>query len=511
MADDADDPLTTPNDEFHKFRFNSEVSEIGYAYEVHNYTFPFGAWSGTFNADFYLPSGTSASDCKVAGYRRSLMKGFIPIFSRMSDLPYPSYWVEVKNGAAYSSTWQTQMVPYGDGSGKRRIVSQNLRHLRTVEGIPSAIFTTNTSLVPLSGFSSQVQVLGNMDVQYAIRNHPDIHLNFAPMGSVETATTGSVERRFINWELPIDGSPYPTTPPTTPVSGHRIFLADPDGVWMSKAGYEASPSQDYDKMIFSSEKIPLKIARAGALSLTAGQEVEVTIAYPITEWADVEYQVNVQGEALRVPPLPNDDSTDIVVEYKIDTVANSVWFRNSSAVAIDMQFIVLTEDGRTTFGGTGVAVEVVEDDYAALKNPVTGEPIIDTRTQFLPMVDQDWIEPPGMVASDVAKYGSKMKVVSITNTGFKLFVLGCMVFRYDNGSYNHKVYIPLHSKKIEGHTYFTRSTFMCEINADHDEVKFYGYDGTGPARIEEDSNKDFGDIGEMIGFRYYLFAVPASL
>lgn len=524
VHDNDDVPWEVPNADYHKFVFNSETSNLGYAYDVHQYTWDRQTWTGGSNS-YYLPPGSDSSNCEVVSHSRlpggvATLRNqcFIPLFSRISDLSYPSYWLELPNAEEYTQTWETRLYPYGDGSGDHRYISYNPWHLRLVYGVPCTFSSTSYGKISLPGFTGPELVSNNIRYSNPGGN-PYFHYMFEPLGYMASFNTANPsiypneDKRFVNLELPIDDAPYPAVSPGFPGDDLLIFQATPTWVGMSKPGYVASPTTPYAAMIFSSEKIPLKVVRCGSVTLAASSQTEVPIDYPISDWTFVDYQINVTGEPLRIPPLPSNESSEITVDYRVDTDNNSVWFRNQSGVSVDIRFFVLSENGDTTFPPNSKVIEFSED-HLVIRSPATSEPIIDSRTQTLPIVAQGWVPVGDMTASDVTRWGNVMHTVNLTNTGFKLYVLAMATFDYlkpAGGGYpesSSRTYIPLNSKKVEGQSVYTRTTFMCDVNSSHDRVKFYAYNGAAPARAED---KGWGAITNLVGFRYYIFAVPASL
>lgn len=535
MADESYDPLTTPNTDHHKFRFNSEVEDIGYTFGRSSdfVLTPEHIWddfnSGNSVAITHHPRGTNDSTClrqlqvfyntagsprrRVVNYRVALDRGeyaslgYRPIFVRSRDRSdWVSNWVcsrvlYLGNQYRYLSYYKnimdvTDLTAYNDTS----VSDMGLmpRHPNPAVSYPdSAIFQNPAWFGP-----------GPVDLPF-----PEIGLFDARS---ELPATGN--DNIIITELPLDNEPYPAVSPTFTADQPCLHLS-PTIARMAKPGFDVDTAE-YDELIFSESKFPLKCVKAGSFTLAASATTNIDIEYPITTRAWVEDQINITGQDLRLPPYPNNNTAAITVEHRI--VGQQLQYRNQSSVSVDVRFFVMSGGDGEPSSGTAPVLEA-EDGVVTIRRPGTAgtseaDIILDSRATTLPMVAQGWVTGSQLTAnaSDVARYGTRMHTVNFSNPGSAFKPLVIAMAKYWRGAGH--IWQSFFSKNIEWYNFMSASTFMATVT--DTQVKFYFYPGifagTG-TRYEDIVNLggsnwfDWPEQMELVGFRYYIFAVPATV
>lgn len=503
MADAAYDPLSTPNTDYHKYLFNSEVQELAYAYDSYAISWANTYWtSKSANNWYYEPSGRTSSNCDLAVY----MGGSTALiyvtfcFDRLSDLSYRSMVFHLRDRSNWLSNWSAQSYAY-PGSSDTRYASFDKNIIDTTD---RATFLFGVDLG--RGCRSDDRLSSN----YHLNNTTD-NSWFQHIGLTYSTAATPIETGFIETELPVENDPYPSVVGSF-VANKKILKISPTVVKLAKPGYDVDTATQ-EQLILSSDKVPMKIARAGSFTLAAGATTNIDIDYPITTKALVMDQVNVTGQGLRLPPYPDNNTQEIKLEHRI--VGQQLQYRNQSAVSLDCRFFVLTEDGSGTSSGSAKVVENF-GSYTQIRRPGSNaqydkDVLLDTRCASVPIVAQGWVPVASITAgSDVARYGTHVYSVSLSNSGFKPLVLAQAKYALNNAPGKH-VWQGFFAKNIEIYSQMSASTFMATIT--DTQVKFY-VDKTG-SRYE-----DAYRIGSyyltasrmtLVGFRYYIFAIPNSL
>lgn len=543
MQNDADDPLTTPNTDWHKFRFNSEIQSIAYSYERTDWDFVGADWWSACPTGLpsilpdvrpgpfaYWPSGAVEADCLVAveathdsasAYRRF---GVVYALDRMTDLSVRTILLRAHDRSEWSSSWKTARQNY-PGSSDARYFSHSLNDVPTTTrpvttttdtldvgrvlrcGTPFSSWTTNGN-VPrwYHALGGSVGGAWVTSTEFAIA---DMQVYGTAKGALDYT-----EDRIVFTELPIENDPYPATEGT--FSADKLIVRiNPGEVKIAKPGYDVDTATR-EQLLVSSDKVPMKVVAAGSFTLAAGATLSVPTAYAISPRCVVETQVNVTGQTLLLPPYPDNNVDEIALEHRV--VPGAIEFRNQSAVSLDCRFFVLADDVTPATTGSAKVLEKLPDGATVIRRPgaagtVDRDILIDTRATYLPVVAQGWVGVADItLASDVTRYGTHRYPVSFSNGGFKPLVMARAKFEIDAAP-GYYVWSDFFAKNIEYVSVMSSSTFLAKVT--DTLVTFYvDRDST---RTEDEYN-DSGYIYRMtpsqmtfIGFRYYIFACPASL
>lgn len=493
MANDTDDPLTTSNTDYAKYRFNSETSAIGYAYDSYIFATNSTAWTGLATAWYYRPSGSTAANCEqVIRYENSTTRvlRITHCYDRISSLANRTILMEVTSRSDWTTNWVSNRTNY-PGSTDGRYTSKSNVYINTTDQNEAWGVSVN---------------YGRIDLNIDFGQHVATGKTWSWTGSPNIP----IEYSFVETELPIENVAYPSVTGSF-VANLKILRLDPTRARMTKPGFDVETAT-YDQMIFSEEKIPLKIARTGSFTLAAGASTSVSVAFPITSRSIVDTQVNVTGQPLRLPPYPDNGTSELLLQHRI--VGQNVEFRNQSTVSLDCRYFILTEDGSSPSSGSAKVVDT-QAGYTVIRRPNSAgtsmrDVILDTRASYLPLVSQGWVAASSITTvSDVSRFGSHMYVLNLTNTGWKPFLMA--VAKYEvkaaPGKY---IWEHLFAKDIEVSSLMSNSTFMSTVT--DTQIKFY----VDKNNRNEDAYRT-GTINvtpakyTLIGFRYYVFAVPPTL
>ena len=515
MVNDGDDPFTTPNTDHHKFLFNSEVQEIGYAYDLasfsttgtylHNNT-PIGSeqWH-------YFPSGSTASNCQMAvmvarqqslyygpsiGFQNGREYAVFYAFDRMSALSYRSIQLPLRDNSAWDAVCSCTFLQYGATGDHHYVSKYKFVEDETTENAAGTLYTAfNVNL----GRRSPPQGGGTI----AYPNFP-----------VSEAASFVLEKTIVSTELPMENDPYPAVTGSFAANKHVMRLGN-GVVKLAKPGFDVATATR-DQLILSSDKVPMKVAKTGFVTIANGATVSIAVAYPLSTSNYVDYQLQPAGSArLVVPPYPDNTVQPLTVEHRI--VGQTLEIRNTSGVAVDVRYFVLTEDAELPSSG-GAKILDTSGAYHVIRRPGTAgtrgkDILVDTRSAYMPIVAQGWVPAASVVsAADDARLGSHMYVVNLTNGGFKPFLMARAKYSV-NADPTRFRYRNLNIDNIEVSDFLAHKSFLAVVS--DTQVKFYvdkgarfeaAYrTGSPPTLTTEPATDTF------VGFRYYVFAIPPSL
>lgn len=538
MADASYDPLTTPNTDRHKFRFNSEDESIAYTLGRGRFTIsPEFGWddipeSGGSVVVNYPPGSSNAACERVlrATGRTTSPRRTWTVFrisfdrGHYAELGYTPIMIWSRDRSDWTENWECKRAVYG-GSTDQYYMS---RYFNPVE-----MTTLASSISPALNEYGLV-------IRYTnpVYSHPydfivGVPAWFGPTGlPVSIPGVGNSLREFearnefpaemsdpvIATELPIENDPYPAVEATFTADQPCLQLT-PAIARMAKPGFNVKTTT-HDKMIFSETKFPLKCVKSGSFTLSPSGTTSINIDYPLSTRAWVEEQINITGQPLRLPPYPNNNTQDIVVQHRI--VGQQLQYRNQSAVSVDVRFFVMSGGDDPTSVGTAPVWEV-DGDVITIRRPGTAgtsesDILVDSRATMLPIVTQGWVSGAQLTAtpSDVSRYGTRMHVVNFSNPGSAFKPLVMAMAKYSRGDGH--IWQSFFAKNIEISSTMSASTFMAEVT--DTQVKFYFYPGidagTGTrwednARLEGNQFMNWPEQMTLVGFRYYVFAVPPTV
>lgn len=545
MQDAGDDPLTTPNTDYHKFRFNSEIQQIAYSYERSDWAFSGTYWwtacpdaaSPAPNPDLvygsfvFAPTGSNSTNFVEAvmathqttsTYRRFAIAYAI---DRMTDLSIRTILFRAIDRSDWVSSWYCERREYQDG-GDYRYISYSLNDVPTTTRpiYKGALVDLNPgrTLRAYDPFGSPETGPYYPGWLHSIPSRPEgipLMSNEFPLASMQVYSTDKTtkdytEDRIVFTELPIEDSPYPSV--TGSFAADKLIIKiSPDEVRIAKPGFDVATATR-DQLLLSSDKVPMKVVATGSFTLAASGTLSIPVSVPISPRCVVEALVNVTGQTLLLPPYPDNNVDEIKLEHRI--VSGAIEFRNQSTVSLDCRFFVLADDINPATSGSAKVVEVVADSHVLIRRPnsagtVDRDVLLDTRAAYLPIVSQGWVEVADITeTSDVTRYGTYKYTVSFSNGGFKPLVIARAKYEI-NEAPGYYVWTDFFAKNVDFLSYFSSSSFIAKVN-DTSVVFYVDRDGT---RFE-DRYRDEAFITQttlsqltLVGFRYYVFACPSSL
>lgn len=401
MRNNDDEPLTTRNTDYSKFLFNSETGKIGYIKGFHVESFN---WAyNRKHKNFYLPAGTGPESCDkaYAAYgrlqniylfpRRKFGRSFPLVTETRPQVP-----LGARNAGPRVSWVIDDKAPNGAKVGRNvgypTYEMRNVRQIGITEGI--------------------------MD-----------HISLAEAATIST-TRNAASRKFtmITYDLPADETPIPTATPAGEWA--RNLVINPTTVKIAKGGASVD-SGDPDDLVVDSDRVPLKIAKAGREVLAAGRYVDVYTSGPtLTTETYVDYMVWPTGGVAAVPQhIPQLSLTDQNYRFEYEIHANRVRLVNSGNRSLTVTYVITRDTGRKTTGG-GKVFETMGDGHVRIKrpgssdrNPSDADVLLDTRLAYMPIVADGYLGVSDFrEASSGISYGDRAKTIKFRNDGFIPFL-----------------------------------------------------------------------------------------
>lgn len=505
MADDADNPETTPNTAYGKFRFNSETGGYCYVNNVFQYDV---AWDElTFptqpTTQYFYPGGDSTTSPVLVETTKSSGNWAFTTVMNPDWVGYAS--VEKK-------IWFMRLFMMPAGVLKGANLAERKANVEAAEAWASVLRFRRTGL-------------DAMPVYYAPEFWIDELRNplFRTSGAFPTYNTAHVAFRFQVFvtDMPIDDQPYLTT--GTPVAGQTRLVLDKSTAQarMARPGYDAVTDAS-DKMIFDSGVGPMKVAGTGFVSnLVAGATYLVPATdLPISKSSLVIAHFIPTGAGLMWPPPLVDESAIEGLAYRIRTVSgeNRVEIKNGGVTAVDVRYAVMTEDAEPLTSGSA---EVIDTNRAAgyvriirpgaSSSPSARDVLIDSRSTAMPLVAQGNFGVDDLVAADTdGKFGTHMYSVTFANDGtWKPYVIAMGKFIHSTSGDVQYYPMMMHWVKWKDPDAAAALTFCCAIT--DNKVTFYGFrdNALGQIPVTRTGPSTYTYTNYFFsGGRYYIYALP---
>lgn len=508
MRDAADHPWTTPNTDWDKFIVNSEVQEIAYGHVGISHTFvpadyswPTPTWAETT----YWPDEANWIWAARETYTPRNSRAYLNLSINLQNVPdanLNAFHFVARDAADWVYNWRRQRYDYNAGDYyhifSRPYPFGGLAHV----GFPSYDSNTGTWSLHQSNFLSlwpSGRVGANNEETYG-------------PNSLGYYTSRQFKFAYYRLDLPMDSSPYPAVI-GTPTPGKKILRLSPSEFWMAKPGFDGDTAT-LDQLLFSSDKVPLKVIRTGSFTLAPDATIQIDLGASYSTSTLVDYQVNAAGKDLFIPPQFSiwDDALD--VRYRI--VGQDLEFQNNSTLTVDVRFFVMSADDLAPSIGTAKVFEAVEGGFV-LRRPNTAgsrlaDVILDTRFPTMPIIAQGWIPFSEMGATDTLRFGTHRAIVSYDAKGYKPYVLARLCMRHKTDTNRH-IFHDFRAKKGNRYDFLSASSFLARIKSD--EVWFYCSEGSRPEDVYYVGSNiipsTFPYDFEPVGIRYYIFAVPPSV
>lgn len=418
MKDDADDPFTTPNNNYGKFLFNSEIQKVGYIEKIIKIEADFTAYSpgssGVNPNRYYLPAGSNASNADVVilsyngggfmwqewWFRESYFgRPFFPLV----EFRYP------KEG-----TTDTYEGPVVD------TVTGHVSNRGSVTSYAKGIVIGSEAL--------------NNGIQHGGYNNGVNWLNQPAVGCfLGTSGNRGLFALMTVYNLPDRNVAIPDNS-GTPVSGQEVIRIDGASGGMCRVALPGKTVTDPDpeNFILHENKIPAKVIRSGEVEVVAAGISKISSPVPLTLNTYMDFHVKRKADTEWWQPpyfVGQASSQAISFDYKVDTVNNEVVITNTSSVDLTIRYAICgTSDVGYTSGGSKILLKDNDgvQDYVQIKRPGSSDTapslddiMVDTRFSYLPILAEGFLSYPGdfpntLTGSDRRK-GEKWATVSFNN------------------------------------------------------------------------------------------------
>lgn len=499
MANDTDNPLTTPNTNYGAFLWNSENAEIGYG--NHTTSQSFSPRLLTPGADYYYPQQTGAkfrattADRLKQGYQFQSFYYGTAIWANRNAFHYM-----FEDVADYRHIWRMTQSDYPRSSDARTISCRSFPDIRITPYRSNEKFSIRGSSQNGGGASESDQGI----------------IKFMGAESVG-ALPATYKVACYHLDLPVDNTAYPAVAQRAPVAGQKMVRIDPTTARMSKPGFHVDTATDA-QCIFTSNKIPMKVIKTDVVTINAGATATIPVGRALANSTFIDYQVNRVGSDAWVPPWPDAGLSDIVaIRYRFS--GTNLQLHNDGAVNCQVRYIVMAQDDLEPSIGTAKVFEAANGKIV-LRRPGTAgsrlaDTIIDSSLAYMPIVSQKYVPIGDFVASDTAQIGNRMHRITLSNPGgrWKPYVLAKLECR-SRSDPTQFYYMDPYAKQLDNTDAFAASTFLIRISGDA-MITFYCSTDN---RNEDAYRSGFPAVWktvhwgwEPVGLRYYIFAIPASL
>ncbi|MGO4831986.1 hypothetical protein AB4144_06755 [Rhizobiaceae sp. 2RAB30] len=537
MANDADNPLTTPNTDWWKFKFNSETAAIGYSETVspdgsqllpsNGYTWNAGV--GGADVYYYYPAGSTVSTAKWIAMTREftgryyLFQNLFP--NRLWPVSHRTFFPFVMQ-----FTTSTTLTPYMERYTFRRqnYPSSSDSYVISTTATPAdricnywngsawswAVVDERDSNSVQTGTDAAASLVRSGQVGQAFEAIP---FSNGPYSNASPWTVNPRTFAAYTVALPVNNVNYPTVAPGTPVSGQKMVRIERTLVKMSKPGYNVDTATD-DQCIFNSDKLPMKIMKTGVVNIAAGATLSIPMGRTLAGTTFVDYQTSRVSTQAWVPPLPEDWSSEIWTQYRFSGTNLVLW--NRAALAVWVRYIVMAQDDLAPSVGTA---KILDANFGTgtitLRRPGSAgtrfaDTILDSDLTYMPIIANDYLGIGSSTVTDDTRVGNRMWTVTWANPGNAFTPYLMMRLHVRNRANNAiQMYMPPFAKKMEQYSAYAASTFIASVEQTRARI-YCNNNATAP----EDARRitppaytiDYWDW-EPIGLRYYVFALPNTL
>lgn len=493
MADNADDPNTTPNTDYGKFLFNSETQDIGYIVNIFKVTFNTSGWPS--GAVAYRPSGTNNNTFEYAVYTYSTGNSQDYYYSteRYYKLGFTPL-IEVRDWLALGSKRNGPTVKYSDddtygaSSWCGRVSGSGL-YRTNLTG--STIVPPNITLDPGSG-----------------------HLHAFSVGTAAASVI------ITAWDLPATNVPVPWTAGTA-VAGQKNVDISPLGVKVTRPGFSTLMASDRE-FIINSDRVPAKIIGTGEIAINAGANVTVPSRFTLTDTTYVDYLVRRSSDPMTFPAFAGNLTKAENINLRYAVFADRVVFYNEGNINVAVRYMICAgDDDVPSSGGSRVMLRGNDGvgDFVQLKRPGSSDVaprlndiLLDTRLSYITILAEGYLPASAFTESAASSYGNNRKTISFDPKGFFPFVK--YVSHHSDGSIRAPVFHQLLASSSSGFNGRpTNESSVAVMNSDN--VQFFISPGN-PTNFS--FNQTNGTLltntvsGRTVtGIRYYIFGIPTSL
>jgi len=408
MRYNSDDPLTTPNNHYGKFLFNSENTKLAYVKDITSYKFnP----SITSNGIYYYPSGSNygnalrrldrTGDSGVSYQYNFIIPG--RIIGR-GDIPVVA---ELRPKKPFGEERMGPISRYVD-------VNEDWDYYYG-ENVTYASYMVE--LQPTLGQSSPTYNLG-APVVCRVQAYRD---NWAPWPYF-VSNRPADETICSILDLPAANNPMPSA--SAGASGTRNTLVTPSLVRIGKAGVNADSGGD--NVIADSTAIPLKVVRTGQVNVNAGSYVDVSSPWPLSENSYLDYIAWRAGEPLIWPEPVSGVAYvgDWSIRITYAVYQDKVRIYNRGNVNATVRYLICSDDTQRTTGGNTVFRRLPNGNIQIKRPgssdtaPKDGDIILDTRFSYLPIIAEGYVHRNSFTSDTSNRtLGDRKYTVTFPNDG----------------------------------------------------------------------------------------------
>lgn len=413
MRNDVDHPFTTPNTDYHKFAFNSEIGSLSYL---------LGMYKVERGGPTVYPPGTNY---------------FNP------NIYYPEPWHRVETYGSGTGYVETHHIDFAMKYGLSYEPITELRKVDIATGrVESHVHAWENS--QLNAGTAIYWSGGAFDAGATGALPPNRTLWFpgnAGTGHFYIAST---------WEFPGTNVAY-DLPSLPPVSGQKVLWLRDDRARMTRPGYDVDTAIGR-QFIFDSDRIPAKVLKAGELTLPVGGTVDVMLTPGLPPPGELIYVDSIcrytgSGEtyyrhpAFRPTTFSNWWEEGPTYDYKV--LSDRIQFISNNPREVLVRYLIVADDAVRTTGGNAAVIRGSEAlGYSqicrpgAQNPPRLGDIIVDSRLHQIPVVAQGFIPWADFsTATDQPQMGThRAPDVAVSNTGFFLFPKFSVVMPLPGGS-----------------------------------------------------------------------------
>jgi hypothetical protein len=473
MADPADDPDSTPDTEYDKFRFNSKTADATPILWTSTKS-PNGA-DGPYKRTFDLPG--SLENGQTPCYDIFLTDG--------NGWNYPNFWASERFGGA--NFWGTFANP---------------RHTNHGSGV-----TFQVDSLRYSSIASGALSLNDYDITLIAFDVPATGKS-GPTYSLYTPTT--YESRFdLKWDDPV---------PVT--SGKKFFRASSAGVKLARPGYDIDTAAA-SELILGGNVNPAIVYFTKRFTITGNSTETFDLADDVPDNAVCLMQWNASGGTRLLPSFRvGSTGTGVVREIRWKVSAGQLIVENLLSGSLDVILILMSRGDHPTTGG-GKRVQAGIDSNGVNYTRIFGQDdklLLDTRYSYLPIIDRheemSWKknngERPGWTNNSSVGLS---KSFSFLEQSYIPFVL-CYrdFFIYNNpaqGGGTSQGFAEIHQEAPRYHVTTTNAVIpqSWTVSVTNNSLSYQDY-----YRTQYRYNDFIGNSGyplEDCYFAYYIFGVPS--
>lgn len=521
MRDDADDPLTTPNTNYGKFLFNSEVQKLGYIdriikVEADFTTYPPGPSALSPNR-YYLPSGSNAYTADVAiisysggGYNWQVWmfreayfgKDFFPLV----EVRYPKYGApNTFNGPSVDTlTGDVSNRGYTSAHARDFVLGNDLYS----EGIHRAY---------------NIRLIGSDD-GYRVPAYVGVFVGNSPNRSPFALMTV--------FNLPDKNVAIPDNS-GAPTSGDEVIRIDSAGGGLCRVALPGHDITDPDpeNYILHEDKIPVKIIKCGEADVDQGTTISIPCPLPLTPYTYMDFHVKRKSDSEWWQPpyfVGTSEAQSLSFEYTVDTDDDEIVITNTSNSDLTIRYAICgTSEDSPTSGGSRILLKGNDgaQDYVQIKRPGSSDAapnlndiMIDTRLSYLPILAEGFLSypddfPNALTGSERHK-GERWATVNFANPDgmLPLVKVGAVFAGSDSftGEYNPVTVWNRHDVRVTSDPNWNGRASGGSVwaNIKQTSVDFYS-GGTNPYWTPTINITSYPST--MLGLRYYIFGIPQSL